>query len=587
MVDMSQAHVWAWDARPWPDFPANLAVWSDGGNYARGHWITGRLGAQALADVVAETCEASFVEAYDISGLHGAVTGYVVPGLETARGALQPLMTSFAIDVIEQDGALVFRNRTGRAVAGVETEDLVWTDEAGSESSATRAPEAEVAGKLRLRYLRADGSYEMGAAEAVFPDEVARGVSTSEVPIVLTATEAQAIAARWLAESRVGREAVSLTLPPSLNAIGIGDVIDLPPALGGGQARIDRVEDVGARKIEGVRVEPTVYEPPDLVEEDAAITAFVPPVPVFPLFLDLPLLTGEEVVHAPHIAVTATPWPGSVALYGAPEDAGYVLNRLIERAAVIGVTETALVRAVPSRWDNGPGLRAKFYGGSLAAADPMAVLNGANVLAIGSGTDDVWEVLQFADAALVAENTYQLTRLLRGQGGTDGLIPDSWPVGSYVVALTAAVGQLDLAASARDLARHYRVGPAQRGYDDATYLHEIRAFSGVGLRPYAPCHLRASVSGGDYSVDWARRTRIDGDSWGAADVPLGESFERYQLRVLSGATIRREVTLGSPGWTYTAAMLAADGVSGSFAIEVAQVSERFGSGLFARIEINE
>ena len=30
MVDMARAHVWAWDARPWPDFPDRLETWADG-----------------------------------------------------------------------------------------------------------------------------------------------------------------------------------------------------------------------------------------------------------------------------------------------------------------------------------------------------------------------------------------------------------------------------------------------------------------------------------------------------------------------------------------------------------------------------
>ncbi len=52
------AHVWAWDARPYPRFPGNRALWSDGGNYARGHWLNGRATARTLASVVAEICAA-------------------------------------------------------------------------------------------------------------------------------------------------------------------------------------------------------------------------------------------------------------------------------------------------------------------------------------------------------------------------------------------------------------------------------------------------------------------------------------------------------------------------------------------------
>ena len=57
MIDMSRAHVWAWDARPYPNFPGNVDVWSDGDNYLRGHWLNGRGSSRSLARVVSEICE--------------------------------------------------------------------------------------------------------------------------------------------------------------------------------------------------------------------------------------------------------------------------------------------------------------------------------------------------------------------------------------------------------------------------------------------------------------------------------------------------------------------------------------------------
>ena len=46
--------------------------------------------------------------------------------------------------------------------------------------------------------------------------------------------------------------------------------------------------------------------------------------------MDLPLLRGDEVPHAPHLAVSATPWPGTVAVHGAPADDGYALLDVVE-----------------------------------------------------------------------------------------------------------------------------------------------------------------------------------------------------------------------------------------------------------------
>lgn len=42
MVDTNMMFAWTWDGRPYPTFPNKLEVWSDGVNYAKGHWLMGR-----------------------------------------------------------------------------------------------------------------------------------------------------------------------------------------------------------------------------------------------------------------------------------------------------------------------------------------------------------------------------------------------------------------------------------------------------------------------------------------------------------------------------------------------------------------
>jgi hypothetical protein len=109
----------------------------------------------------------------------------------------------------------------------------------------------------------------------------------------------------------------------------------------------------------------------------------------------------------------------------------------------------------------------------------------------------------------------------------------------------------------------------------------------VGLRPYSPAHLTARGNGGgDLDLRWIRRTRIDGDNWSGVEVPLGETVEAYLVRVVQGALVRREVTVGQPFWTYPAGMQVADAVALPFEIHVAQMSDSFGPGPFRRIMID-
>ncbi len=585
MVDMEHAHVWAWDARPFPYFPNDTSVWADGANYATGHWITGRTSGQPLANVVAEVCEQSGVIAVDVSGLYGYVRGYSLAHVGTAREILQPLMLGYAFDAIEREGTLMFRMRDGTAKAVLTSDGMI--DGTGSTGvlQLVRAAEADTTGRVRLNYVEAEGDYVARSAEAVFPDEEVRAVSQSDLPLVLTAAEGRAITERWLAEARVARDVAHFAMPPSGLALGAGDVVTLPDA--GGTFRIDRVETAGMQTIEAVRVEPSVYEPSDDVVVSVVPRSFAAPVPTFPVFLDLPLLTGDEVPQAPHLAVTATPWPGTVAVYSAAADSGYRLNLQLSASSVIGVTQTALQAAVSGTWDLGAPVRVKVYGGVLSSAAAGDVLAGANLAVIGDGSSDNWEVFQFANADLVAPDEYDLNLRLRGQAGSDGVMPDVWPTGSLIVLLNGAPQQIDLASSLRGVAQNYRIGSAARSFDDPSYVHLVEAFSGIGLRPYSPCHLVASATdAGDVRVAWVRRTRVDGDSWDGLDVPLGESSEAYQVRVVADSAVVREVTVATPSWTYSAADRLGDGVAAPFRIEVAQISDRFGAGPYTGIDIN-
>ncbi|MFN6924385.1 MAG: glycoside hydrolase/phage tail family protein [Tabrizicola sp.] len=581
MIDMDHAHAWSWDARPFPDFPGQVQVWNDGANYARGHWLNGRATNQPLSAVVAEICERSGVTAIHTQALHGLVRGFVQSDLATARAALQPLMLTFGCDVAERDGVLKFSSRSGRAVAELRDSDLAIAPDIEGSLETTRAPDVETAGLVRLTYFDAQSSYETRAAEARFPDEEARGVSQTEVPLALTRNEGVGTVDRWLAESRVARDSARFALPKSALRIGTGDVVQYE----GRRYRIDRVELGEAQLMEAIRVEPGVYLPSDRDREEIVTRAYAGPVPVFPVFLDLPLLTGEEIPHAPHVAVTAEPWPGAVGIWSSSQDSGYELNRLVAAASVIGVTESPLVRARPGVWDRGAPLRVKLAAGELSSASLASVLNGANAMAIGDGSNDNWEVFQFASAEIVAPDTYDLSLRLRGQAGTDGLMPDVWPAGSLVVLLDPTLGQVDLPLSARGLARYYRVGALNRGVDDPNVVLRVEAFAGAGLRPYPVCHLRTAQAGsGDITLTWKRRTRINGDNWQALEVPLGEESEAYVIRVVQSGEVRAEYSATQPQFVYTAAMQANDLLAGPYRMEVAQISLQFGPGPFRTID---
>ncbi|MDJ1007523.1 MAG: glycoside hydrolase TIM-barrel-like domain-containing protein [Paracoccaceae bacterium] len=588
MVDQSRTFVWAWDTRPYPFFPGNRALWADGENYGRGHWLNGRIGARALAAVVEDICARSGVMEVETSGVYGALKGFTLSNGETARSALQPLMLAYGFDAVERNGTLVFETRNGRAAERIDEYRMVAGEDDAPTLTHVRAPEAEVSGRVRFTFVEADGDYEARAAEAIFPDEATTGISETEMALVLTGSEAQQTVERWLAEARIARDRVELSLPPSLLGLGAGDVIEIETDGVGRNWRIDRVEQAEYQKIEASRVEPGSYVPVDAADPDTAPRVFVPALPVEPLFLDLPLITGDEVPHAPHVAAAADPWPEEVAVYRSASGSDFALDTRLDLPAVVGTSESVLDPAVAGLFDRGSPLRVRFRRASLASVSGEALFAGANRAAIAAPGSDDWEVFQFAEATPVAPDLWDLSMRLRGQAGTDHLAETAWPLGSMVVLLGQGLRQVSLPSSLRGLAQVWRVGPARRAVSDASYVEMTRAFGGIGLRPYAPVHLRAAGDGaGGHRLTWIRRTRIDGDGWAGLDVPLGEASELYLVRILVDGAIRREATVAAPLFDYSAAMKADDTVPAAFEMQVAQVSDRFGPGPFRRILVND
>lgn len=589
MLDLANAYVWAWDTRPFPVFPNALEVWGDGENYTRGHWLNGRVGQRTLSSVVSEICGRAGLQpdSYDVSQLYGVVRGYVMADVADARATLQPLMLRHGFDAIERDGLLQFRLRSGTAAVELDPELLAISGEIDGDSEQTREGEAELAGRVRLRFVLSGGDHDVVGEEAVLPDQATHAVSQNDLPMSLTRGEGRQVVERWLIEARVARDTVKFALPPSAMALGAGDVVSLPDsAETTALYRIDQLEQTDLQLAEAVRIEPEVYTPSEVAEELPGLRAFAAPVPVLPLFMDLPLMRGDEVPHAPHLAVTARPWPGTVALYSSATDDNYVLDQIIALGATIGITQTPLSFAPAGRWDRGAALQVSLISGSLQSREEEAVLNGANLVAIGDGSPDNWELLQFQEAELIAPDSYLLRNRLRGQLGSDGLMPSVWPAGSWMVVMDGASVQPTLIPSQRRIARHYRIGSARRSYDDPSYVHQVEAFDGNGLRPFSPVHLQQSGAlGGDVGFAWIRRTRIEGDSWDLPEVPLGEEAESYRIRVMRGMTLLGEYTVSNPVWNYLVSDQTLDGALAGDQIEVAQVSARYGAGLAARVTL--
>lgn len=580
MVDLARIHVYCWDARPYPAFPYNLEIWSDGENWRLGHWLNGRFSAAPLAELVDQIMTDYGVSGPDASKLAGVVPGYVIDRLMSPRDALQPLELAYFFDSLESEGRILFRHRGAAAPVLDLTEDDLVEERAGDALvTLTRAQETDLPASAKVNHIAASGDYRQAVSEARRLAGASGRVARADLPIVLEHESASQIADSWLFEAWAARERAAFKLPPSALAIEPGDVVSVDKGGSSLLVRVTEVGERGLREIEGRSIDPDVYggvaPRPRGSPVDTPVFEGAP----YLEFLDLPLLRGDETPDAGYVAAFQLPWPGAIAVYGSPEVAGYDLRARPLAPAVMGETLDPLPRGVVGLLDRGTRVRVKLGSGALESVTRTQLLAGRNAAAIRN-PDGGWEVLQFETATLVGAGTYELSNLLRGQAGTENEMRAPLAAGASFVLLGPEVTAVPLAAGEIGAPLNWRYGPATRDISHASYQTAIHAFTGRGLRPLSPAHVRAARSAGDIAMTWKRRTRIGGDNWGATEVPLAEDSERYEVDVLSGPSVVRTLSVTAPACAYSAAHQTADfgAPQSTLSVAVYQISATYGRG---------
>ena len=207
------------------------------------------------------------------------------------------------------------------------------------------------------------------------------------------------------------------------------------------------------------------------------------------------------------------------------------------------------------------------------------VLNGANAAAV-QRADGAWEVLQFANAELVAERTYELSRFLRGQMGSEWAMTAPLPAGAPFVVLDQQI--VPIARGVEMLGRplQLRIVAANRSYGDPAAVAVTATPQATALKPLAPVRLAATRSGAGVTFSWIRRKRGPMPASWDVTVPLGEDSESYEIDVLSGSTVMRTLHATTPSALYAAADETADfgGPQSSLAVRVYQMSATVGRG---------
>ncbi|WP_454700465.1 baseplate multidomain protein megatron [Agrobacterium burrii] len=553
MVDENRVYLWTWDARPFPAFPQNGAVWSDGGNWRTGHWLNGRLGTVTLADTITAILTDHGFDAFDVSAVSGDMTGCVQGDVTSARALLEPLMAAFQVDVAEDGGTLRFRSRN---TAVLPVRDISVLADLDSEPlwSENRGHDSDFAAEAVLTSFNPALDYEQASARSRRIDNAGSRVMRLDLNVALPAEMAEAAVEAVLRDNRQARRTMRFALPPADIALEPGDCIrlleDAFPQAPAGRFLVSRIEDGAMRQVEARAFSAAFSVFAGAADERRAggisgTEGFAPEV----LFLDLPHHDGVAAEYSARIAVFARPWrPILVSASSGTE--GYRQRAVLDQPAMIGTLAMPLKPGPSGRFDRENAILIDLPFGGLASALEFAVLNGENRIAI-KAANGVWEIVAFAKAEEIAPSRWRLSVLLRGLAGTEDALAVGAPAGAPAVMLDAAVQPLGLALSERGRRLNWMVEALGKASASAGPF----AFEG-GLRaqtPLAPVHLSGERKSDGVLIKWKRRGRIEADGWDASDIPLDEPFERYRVEVLEGEAVKRMAEVSESLWFYPAA----------------------------------
>jgi uncharacterized protein with HEPN domain len=554
MVDPGHMFVWTWDARPWPAFPENTDLFSDGDNWTTGHWLNGRLGGATLSTAIAAILTDNGFEDFDVEAVSGELKGYVMGGQASARDLIEPLATAFRLDVSDGDGRLRFASRG--LVSAPATEIDVFADpDDGPRWSEHLGQDGDYASEAILDFQAEVNDYAGVSARSRRLTLADNRVLRLSLPAVLDEDAGAQAAEGLLRDHRLSRRQISFAVSPGEIGHEPGDVVSLVdgPA---GRFLITRIEDgamrsIEAREIGGGDSSGAFGRPRRRKAGHHADRGFSPVIHL----MDLARFRDGGAMDFSLAAVTARPWR-RVALSASPEAENYDRRALINRPARVGRLLAPLAAGPTACIDRAGTIRVAMTYGGLQSVSMKGLLNGANRLAVQAASG-IWEIIGFSTAEEVAPDSWRLTGLLRGLAGTEDATSAGAAIDAAVVLLDQAVTPLGLAARETGLALNWiaeahgmaggRVGPM--------------AFSG-GIRaatPLAPVHLDAQrTTGGDIALSWVRRGRIDADGWDGDDIPLDETFEAYRIDILNGGQSVRAASAPGPAFAYTLPMQMTD-----------------------------
>lgn len=439
---VEQVLVWAWDARPWPDFPARKTVWSDGDNWSYGHWLNGRGGLVDVSEAVEEMARRAGTE-IDASRISGVVDGFAIDGVTSLAAAIAPLALAYEFDLREREGGLHATHESVLSIGTLAPDALIEASVQRNRTLLDKQP-----GAVTLAYISGDRSYQPAVVEARRTGANTDVTVRYSMPLVLSDGRALALAERLLGQT-LEQETCTVSAP-----IGLGPDIETTDRVRFSDEDwiVQRIEEQGLQRrlslrrprLEFVRaqaIDPPAPQPPAIISAD----------PVAKI-LDVPVLDHLE-ASPPFVAASADPWHGIYPVRFGPDASALTERATVAVPAGMGHLEAGLGAGADGAWDEVSELELYLPGETLSSVSQAAIEAGQNRLLVEHETG--WELLAWREAALIEQDRWTLTGLLRGLAGTE---PASASKGASIVLADDRLVSIRLVARDVGLEQVWQIG---------------------------------------------------------------------------------------------------------------------------------
>lgn len=508
----------------------------------------------------------------DVSALRTEVSGYVAAN-GSGAAQIEPVLIAGAATAVQSGDVLRFVPLDGEPVAVINADEI----SIDTPIRISRADETPLPRMVTVRYLDVDRDMQPGSQVAQRHFGNAVGESIVDLPIAITAQQAQQMAERLLYGAwteRIGVDA--FRLPPRYLYLDPGDIIEIVTRVGTYRLVLTEVSIGADYAVECVAkaYDPEIGESrlPGADATTSGSTANTPGGLTTAHLISLPALSDADAT-TPGIWIAAAGasanWKSATVYRSADNGITWQSVGTITGRSVIGAAASVLPAAGIYVRDRANTVDVALLSGALASVSFEDVLRGANLALLGG------ELIQFQTATLISGTTWRLSDLTRGRRTTPAA---GHAIGEPFVLMSTAK-RITVSLSDLEVPFQWRVVANGMTVDDEVNI--TAAPVARSLQPFSPVHVHGTRDqNGDLSVQWVRRSRVGHEMMSGIEIPLGETFEQYRIDVLDGGAIKRTSYSSSPSWIYTAAMQTADwaGLKGSADLRIAQMSSIVGPG---------